>query len=470
MKNKFKYLLKNIFLFTVSNFVPKVLTFLLIKLYTSKLSPVDYGISDLINTTATLLIPILTLDIQDAVLRFAMDKKQKKEDIFTSAIKINTIGLFFIIIVSFFLFYFDFFGLELYFYIYLILYYFAGAIQNLFTLFCKAIDSIKSIVVGSVLSTFITIGLNIILLAIFNFGINGFLFANVSGIIFFDIYIFFKEKLYTFYCNRNNQTVSKKMIKYSFPLVFNSISWWINNASDRYILTYICGVATSGVYAISYKIPNILSSFQSVFYQAWSISAIKEFDRNDEDCFIGNTYTIINFCMVILCSLLMICNVYLSRFLYSNEFFQAWKFIPPLLLSIVFNSMSLFIGGIFTAVKDTKSISISTIIGALLNILLNIILIKSFGAYGAAVATFISYFVVLFLRLFLVRKYIIFNTKMYLNYISYFILFIQMLLAFNGNKYIIVQLFLLFLMLLMYKNYITKICSLILKKIKKICT
>lgn len=466
MKDKTKFLFKNIFLFTISNFIPKLLTFLFIKIYTLKLSTADYGVSDLINTTAMLLIPIFTLDIQDAVLRFAMDKNYKKEDIFTSAMKINWCGLLSIVVISILLKTKNVLNIEPYFYLYLILYYYSGAIQNSLALFCKAINAIKSIVIASVLSTFTTIILNIILLIVFDFGIHGFLISNVLGIVFFDIYILFKEKLYKYYTKSKTHEISRKMIMYSFPLIFNSISWWINNASDRYILTYISGVAVSGIYAVSYKIPSILSSFQTIFYQAWSISAIKEFDRNDKDGFIGNSYTGTNFCMVVLCSFLMICNIPLSKFLYSMDFYQAWKYIPPLLVSVVFNSMCLFIGGLFTAVKDTKSISISTILGATINLILNIILIKPYGAYGAAIATLISYLFVLILRLALLRKYIHLNTNMLLNHISYFILLIQMILAFNGNQNILYQVLLLLLLLFLYRKIIKSTCLMVLRKIK----
>ena len=56
-----------------------------------------------------------------------------------------------------------------------------------------------------------------------------------------------------------NKTVAKAMFAYGIPLVANSIAWWINNASDRYILTFFCGTALNGVYSVSYKIPSILS-------------------------------------------------------------------------------------------------------------------------------------------------------------------------------------------------------------------
>ena len=73
MDRKNRELSINVILFTISGFVPKVLSFFLVPLYTNVLSTYDYGIADLITTTVQLLIPILTIDIQDAVLRFSLD-------------------------------------------------------------------------------------------------------------------------------------------------------------------------------------------------------------------------------------------------------------------------------------------------------------------------------------------------------------------------------------------------------------
>ena len=53
-----------------------------------------------------------------------------------------------------------------------------------------------------------------------------------------------------------------------------------------------------------------------------------------------------NFAMTAICSGIMIMNIPVARFLYSNEFFLAWKYVPPLLISVVFNAMALFIGSI----------------------------------------------------------------------------------------------------------------------------
>ena len=87
------------------------------------------------------------------------------------------------------------------------------------------------------------------------------------------------------YHDVNEPNISKDMINYSKPFIANSISWWINNASDKYVLLLFCNIETTGIYSISYKIPSILEMIQNVFAQAWQISAIKEYkDKNLSYC------------------------------------------------------------------------------------------------------------------------------------------------------------------------------------------
>ena len=85
--NRYKYLLKNIGLLTLSNFATKLLSFFLVPLYTNVLTTAEYGTYDLFNTTIGVLLPILTLNIQDAVMRFSMDARYSKKAIVTVATK-----------------------------------------------------------------------------------------------------------------------------------------------------------------------------------------------------------------------------------------------------------------------------------------------------------------------------------------------------------------------------------------------
>ncbi len=460
MAGKHKYLIKNIALFSINNFVPKLLSILLIPLYTNCLTTAEYGISDLLTTTVSLLLPIFTLDIQDAVLRFALDKQYKKHDVFSVAFHIILIGTGLVCLGTYGASLLNIPGIEDSYLIFFVLMYFTTALYNSVSLFCRGIDKVHIMVVGGILQSIVTLSANILFLLVFEWGLTGYLLANTVGSVVALVWYFIGAKLHRYIKWSFPKSVFKDMVAFSFPLIFSVIAWWVNNASSRYVLTWMSGVAVSGLFAIAYKIPNILTIFQNIFYQAWSISAIKEFDKDDSDGFISNMYNLMNFGMIAVCSGIMLVNIPVSDFLYSKEFFEAWKFVPPLLLSVVFNAMALFIGSIFTAVKDTKTLSISTIIGAAVNAVCNFIFVYYWGAYGAALATMLGYAVVLIMRHIILRKHIRMHIVWWRDIIAYGLLLLQMILAIFGMRYVLLQAVILVVIFVLYFAEIKRLAAL----------
>ena len=123
----------------------------------------------------------------------------------------------------------------------------------------------------------------------------------------------------------------------------------------------------------------------------------------------------------------------------------------------MYKRQALYIGNIFTAAKDTKTLSYSTIIGAVVNIICNVILISCIGAYGAAIATMLGYGTVFFVRQRMLKKYIILNASIKRNIIVYFMLGIQMLIAGLGWKFELLQCAVLLTILYFYKVEIKEI-------------
>ncbi len=423
-RKKVKKLSENALLFTISSFGTKIISFLLVPLYTYVLSTAEYGVVDVVITTVQLLIPVLTINIQDAVLRFSFEKKYRQEDVIVVGLKTICISSVVLSVILFLLKYFDCITLENNYIFFLFVSFIVGAINNNLSMYLKAKDQVRVLAIWGIINTVITGSFNLVLLLLLKWGINGYMMAYVSGTIIANIGMFkYGDVFNDVKGHRNTNKIAKEMVLYSAPLIANSMGWWINNASDRYILTYFCGTALNGIYAVAYKIPSILSALQAIFYNAWSISSITEFDENDTDGFIGDTYTIYSSVSFLACSFIMLFNIFIARILYSKEFFVAWKFVPYLLVGTVFNGLGLFNGCIFTAVKRTKDISRTTIISATVNTLLNFILIPMIGAYGAAIATMIGYFIIWLMRTIGLKKII----KMNVNWLEQVIMIIALL-------------------------------------------
>lgn len=425
---KYKYLLKNIGLVTINNFTSKILAFLLVPLYTNVLSTSEYGTYDLYTTTAFLLIPILSVDIAEAVVRFLLDEKNNQQQTFTIAVRyciraaiiclgLVVVNLTFEIIPTFTKYTWCFYS-----------YFVLSMFLDVMYQFTRGRELLGDMAIAGIINSVMTIFLNILFLLVFRMGLVGYFMATNISVAVTSIFLIIKTKCWRYFrYDKPNKKLAKEMTDYSKPLILNNIAWWINNVSDRYIVIWFCGVAANGIYSVAYKIPSILTMFQTIFNQAWTLSAVKEFDEKNSEFYI-NIYNIYNIGMVVVCSGLIIFNKVIAKILFANEFYRAWEYAPFLMISVVFGALSSVLGGIFTATKQSKLIGQTTVIGAVINIILNIILVYGMGPVGAAIATMISYAVVWIIRIKYVKKIIPFSVKNRINNLSYIILLIQAIL------------------------------------------
>lgn len=424
--NKYKYLLKNVSLLTISNFGTKILSFILIPIYTNYLSTAEYGTFDIYTTTISLLIPIFSLNIIEAVMRFTLDKDSDKTLIFSKGIKYVLYAIIIFTIVFLLNKIFNVISIFNDYYILFILLFISEIIYSLFTQFSRGLEKIKEIVIAGVMNSAIMLLLNVLLLAKFNLGLKGYFISYIVSYIVPAIFLFILLKLWKYIKLSKNtaKKVEKEMIKYSKPLIFNNIGWWINNVSDRYIVTLICGVDQNGIYSIAYKIPSILNSLQSIFSQAWTLSAVKEYDKGENE-FYSKIYKIYNVALILTCSILIIFDRLIARILFAKDFYEAWKYAPFLMISVLFGSLSGMLGGIFSAVKKSKSFASTTIIGAAVNTVLNVILVFTLGPIGAAIATLVAYAIVWILRYKEANKFVKLNIHLKRDIMIYLILVIQ---------------------------------------------
>ena len=425
-RNSYNYLVKNIGLLALSNFATKILSFFLVPLYTSVLSTEDYGTYDLFNTTILLLVPIMTLNISEAVLRFSMDRSFDKNAITIISFKyflLSTIAVLVFLMIN------NFFGLSKAideYAIFFLLMYITQALNGIVTYYARGTGHIAELSISSVVSSAVIIFSNIMFLLVLNMGLYGYFIANIVGPLIQSIYLTLKlGYISKVRFNKKYILEKKEMTRYSVPLVANAVVFWINSASDKYVVIWAAGLSANGIYSVASKIPSILNVFQTIFAQAWTLSVVKDYDPEDKNGFFKSTYNLYNGMMVIVCSGVILFDKFLAKILYAKDFYTAWRYVPFLTIAIVFSSMSGYIGGFFSAVKDSRVFAQSTLVGAVINLVLNIIFTPIVGPIGAAVATTISFAIIWLIRLFTSRKYINLRINLPRDILAYLILMIQ---------------------------------------------
>lgn len=427
MKNKYKKLFSDVGLFAVSNFGSKLLVFLLVPLYTNVLSTFEYGIIDMITATINVLCPVLTLAISEAVLRFAFEKNYKHSEVLVISMYtiIFSLGIVLAlkgVIISFLKPLEEYWG-------YFLTIYLETAISSCLSNYVRGIDKARVFAIKGVLYTALFVVLNIIFLVFLKLGLIGYLMSIIISELVTIIYMAVSAKLKLKYNDLHiNTLLLKDMLRYSMPLIPTIVAWWVMQISDKYIIIYFSGVAASGVYGISYKIPTILSVFTSIFIQAWQISAIKSVDDTDNEQFVSSIYKYFMMFSIGVCSILILLSKWLGSLLYAKDYFIAWTYVPILLMAYLFSGVSGVLASLFSAKKKTNILFHSTTVGAVINIVLNFLLVPKFGAIAAAYTTFIGFLVTWLIRLISVKRIMNLESNGIKDIISLLLLFFEALI------------------------------------------
>lgn len=402
--SRLKYLAKNTFIFTLGNLGTKLVAFFLVPLYTGILSKEEYGTADLMITIASFVVPILICNINEAIMRFMLDKNANQDKILSTGFLIMGIMLLCsTICIPLIRLYPPFSDCYLYVYFYFIT---MGA-QTILLYNLRGKEQLLLFSIGSIIHALSIALLNLLFLLAFRWQLEGFLLSYILGNVITIIYAAVAGNILNSIRNyKLDKDLTKEMLKFSVVLIPNSFMWWIMNSSDRIMLTAISGIAVSGLYAVSSKIPSLVSMISSIFNQAWNYSAIKEDTSKDKNDYNNEVFTfLLAGTSIITIGVLLILKPFMKLYV-SYEYYEAWKYAPPIIVGTLFLVLATFLSSQYTVKKDSKGFLFSSTMGALVNILLNLILIPVIGGLGAALATGFSYMTVYFYRAFDTKKYI----------------------------------------------------------------
>lgn len=424
MNEKYKKLGKNTLWMTLGNFSSKLLFFFMVPVYTAYLSTNDYGLCDLITTTISLLSPCLTLAASEGVMRFTLDKNSEKNQVFSLAFTIVVGGGLVLCLLTPIVIRNT--PLKEYSVLFLI-YYFSSTTAMVMQQFVKGLGHVREYAVSGIVSTVVTVVLNVTLLIFLDMEAKGYIYSIILGNVAIILYFCITENVFVYIIKPTKIKIPliKMYLHYCIPLIPNQISWWINNSSDKFIITYFWGTSVNGIYSVAYKIPSLLNMIASIFYTSWQISAIDEFGSKKSIDFFSNVYRKYHSIFIITASGTILLIKVLAKILFVNEFYQAWKYSVILIIASMLQAMGSFMGTIYTSAMQSSAILITTAISAIVNIILNFMLIPKYGAYGAAIATLISYLIVLILRDYDSKRILPMKINYYRNGTGYFLLGLQ---------------------------------------------
>ncbi len=413
--NRSRELTKKTLIITIGKVSTQFVTFLLLPLYTTLLSTEEYGTVDLITTLIQLLIPIVSLMIDQSVFRYLLNcetninRKRTISSAFFILLGLSAVtGVIYFMLAVF---------ISSTYKVWLVLILIATAFSNLFLQVARGVNKTTDYALGSFICSIVTIVFNVLCIAFYRMGAVGMLISTFAGNLICCIFLFFRLHIYKYI---SFQSLDKNLVldelKYSIPLVPNQLSVWVMNSSDRLIVTFILGASANGVLAVSHKFPAIYLTFFNIFLLAWhEMGAVHYFDADRDEFFSDMLDKVVSVFSTLCLDIIVVLPLVFSWFV-NSAYRDAYYNIPIYLVASLFNVVVGLLGVVYVATKKTGEIAKTTIISAIINICVNMVLINHIGLYAASISTFVGYLVSMIYRIYDANKYlnIKYNVKQYL--------------------------------------------------------
>jgi len=419
MNINMKEIVKNTSIYSFGRLASKAIGFLMIPLYTSFLTPEDYGIFELLTMLVMILGIMIQGGISSAMFKFynsCEDKSEKKEYISTIFIFVNVVCFVFCILSSIFsgylsyaLFADDKYGYHV---ILMLISFFFSIITSVPETYLMVQKKSKQYAIISLVILFMSLSLNIYFVAFAKLAVLGVLYASIISRVLHAAYlvrITLPEIGLKFDINK-----LKAVLTFSIPMIPAELSMFVFAFSDRFFLSHMSNLSEVGIYSLGYKFVFMLSFLIiQPFMQVWE-QEMYEINKNEGSEIIFGRIYIYLVCVVMFSGLLM--SVFIKEVIElvaTAQFHNAWKVVPFIAVAYVFRASYYYFRMTMFIKSKTKTLSKITVFGALFSLLFNYLLIPAYGAIGASIATLLSYCVLAVVTHFAAQKLITMDINNY---------------------------------------------------------
>ena len=429
-----KELAKNTLILSFGTILPRLSSFITLPIITSVVSKVDLGTYDYMVTLVSLLIPVITLQIHLAAFRFLIDVRGDAletsriiTNIFIFVIPTATLSavVYFIFLYKYSLLY----RVLLSTYLFTQLQ-FTVSQQIMRGLSKNTLFSISAII-NSLLNT-----ISIVLFVYFRrYGLVGLLVSVVAANFTSSLYLLIRGNIFNYFdFSHVSFSTIIEMLQYSWPIVPNSLSNWVLQISDRLVLTAFWGVEAVAVYGIANKIPSLLNLVQSTFSFAWQENASLSVKDDNQEIYYSHMFdTIFSILSGGFAAILAVAPI-LFAFLIRGDYGDALIHIPILLMALLFSALASFMSGIYVAHKKTKSIGITTVCAAAINLVIDLSFVAHIGIFAASISTLVSYIFLTVFRIVDSHKFQIMHYQ-YLKIGVVLLILVTMCVFYSINSY-----------------------------------
>ncbi|MCR5141997.1 MAG: lipopolysaccharide biosynthesis protein [Ruminococcus sp.] len=477
-KNKtgsYKKLVSNTIIFALGSFSSKVLVLFLVPIYTNYLTTEQLGQTDLVVQVANWLIPIFSLTVYEAMIRFGLDKATDKRQVFSIGNLVVFSGLAAMCLIMPLV---KLTGiLDKYigeYTLLLCIYVCTASLRWVYSSFVRSLEMVRLFALDGLLATFMTLLWTALLIIGFKMDVKGYILAIILSDLCSFLFLTFAARLWRYIeFKRVDRELLNSILRYSIPMIPAQVLWLLTNTCDSFMSASYLGKGSTGILSAAYKIPNIVSSIYLMFGQAWNMSAITENDSEDRSEFYQNVFDANQTLMYCLAGGCLIFVRLITKLWIGADFQDAKLYSPILIYSMIYICFTTFLGSVYVATKKTKKTMYTSLLAGIINIGINIIFLKRFGLYATAVSTVCGYGAVFIVRAIDAKKLVGFRFNKVIFFGSNIVLVLMVLANYisrTGLRYITLFGLYLVLILINYKaikGMLERILGAVLGRLKR---
>ena len=414
---KARLFLSNILVYGIGGVMNKMVPLFMVPIVTRLMPNTEYyGMSDTLNVITSFCSALAVLGMYDAMFRMFFEKdtmEYKKQvcstsfyfTLFTSTVVAVIVFVFRNYLAKWFL------KDEQYAYLIVIIAFtiFVSSTNNIISAPTRMENKRNIYIFGNVLAPILSYSIAIPLLLKGEYVIALPLSALLSGITLELLYYIINGKWFSFKLFDIN--LLKSILYIALPIAPNILIYWVYNSCDRFMITYYLGIGQEGVYSIGAKLGQVSQLFYLAFAGGWqyfAFSTMKEADHVETNSRIFEYLAVISFVLSLLLSAF---SSTLFKILFDDRYQDGYIVAPYLFLAPLIQMLFQTVATQFTIIKRTYLNTVCLASGAIINVLLNMGLIRICGIEGASIATVMGYVVATLLCVILLIRFKLFVVK-----------------------------------------------------------
>ena len=194
-----------------------------------------------------------------------------------------------------------------------------------------------------------------------------------------------------------NKVFWKYGVTFTLPLLPHFLSHYVLNQSDRLMISQLDGNGAAALYSVSYSIAMALVIVSTAINDSYCPYTFQELDERRFAGVRKSGHFLLALVGILTVMVMVFAPEILAVFA-GPEYSDATDIIPPLSASVFFIFFYSMMSNLEYFYKKTRMVAVASVVAAVLNIALNLILIPIYGYKAAAWTTLISYMILAFMH------------------------------------------------------------------------